>query len=78
MINYSNDQFAFSWETWPMSVKDEKRMTTTEMRLVRWAMGVSLLEHRRNEEILEVWYGNNRDEDGAMGNGSKPDRTPEK
>ena len=23
------------------------------MRLVRWAMGVSLLEHRRNEEILE-------------------------
>ena len=23
------------------------------MRMVRWAMGVSLLEHRRNEEILE-------------------------
>ena len=39
--------------TWPMSVKDEKRMATTEMRMVRWAMGVSLLEHRRNEEILE-------------------------
>ena len=38
---------------WPMSVKDEKRMATTEMRMVRWAMGVSLLEHRRNEEILE-------------------------
>ena len=36
-----------------MSVKDEKRMATTEMRMVRWAMGVSLLEHRRNEEILE-------------------------
>ena len=36
-----------------MSVKDEKRMSTTEMRMVRWAMGVSLLEHRRNEEILE-------------------------
>ena len=28
--------------------KDEKLMTTTEMRIVRWAMGVSLLEHRRN------------------------------
>ena len=26
---------------------------TTEMRMVRWAMGVSLLEHQRNEEILE-------------------------
>ena len=36
-----------------MSVKDEKCMATTEMRMVRWAMGVSLLEHRRNEEIVE-------------------------
>ena len=43
----------YGCETWPMSVKDEKRMATTEMRMVRWAMGVSLLEHRRNEEILE-------------------------
>ena len=23
------------------------------MKMVRWAMGVSMLEHRRNEEILE-------------------------
>ena len=37
-----------------MAVKDEKRMATTEMRIVRWAMGASLLEHRRNEEILEA------------------------
>ena len=36
-----------------MSVKDERRTATTEMRMVRWAMGMSLLEHRRNEEILE-------------------------
>ena len=36
-----------------MSVKDEKRTTITEMTMVRWAMGVGLLEHRRNEEILE-------------------------
>ena len=36
-----------------MSVKDEKRMATTEMMMVRWAMGVSLLEHWRNGEILE-------------------------
>ena len=45
--------FLFGCETWPMSVKDEKRMATTEMRMVQWAIGVSLLEHRRNEEILE-------------------------
>ena len=36
-----------------MRVKDEKRMGTTDMRMVRWAMGVSLLKHRRNEYILE-------------------------
>ena len=36
-----------------MRVNDEKRLATTEMRMVRWAMGVSLLEHWRNEEILE-------------------------
>ena len=43
----------YGCETWPMSVKDERRMATTEMRMVRWAMGVSLLGHRMNEEILE-------------------------
>ena len=32
-----------------MTVKDEKRMATTEMRIVR----LSLLEHRMIEEILE-------------------------
>ena len=31
--------------------KDEKCIVTTEMRMVRWEMGVSLLEHRRNEEV---------------------------
>ena len=36
-----------------MPVKDERRMATAEIRMVRWAMGLSLLEHRRNEEILE-------------------------
>ena len=29
----------YGCETWPMSVKDEERMATTEMRMVRWAMG---------------------------------------
>ena len=47
----------YGCETWLMSVKDEKRMATTEMRMVRWAMRVSLLEHRRNEEIFEEAKG---------------------
>ena len=39
-----------------MSAKDEKRrpVATTEMEMVRWVMGESLLEHRGKEEILEV------------------------
>ena len=43
----------FGCETWPISVKDERLTATTDMTMVRWAMGVGLLEHRRNEEILE-------------------------
>ena len=43
----------YGCETWPMSIRDGKRMATTEIKMVRRAMGVSLLEHRGNEEILE-------------------------
>ena len=42
----------YGCETLPMSVKDKKPMATTEIRMVRCAMGMSLLEHQRNEEIL--------------------------
>ena len=38
----------YGFETWPMSVKDEKHVVTTETGMVRCAM-----DHRRNEEILE-------------------------
>ena len=31
---------------------DKNRMETLESRMVRWAMGVSKFEHRRNEEIF--------------------------
>ena len=37
-----------------MSVKYEKRMATTEMIMVRWAMGVSLLEHRIKKILVEA------------------------
>ena len=43
----------YGCETWTMSVKDEKRRVTSEMRMVRWAMAVSLSEHRRNGDIWE-------------------------
>ena len=43
----------YGCEIWPVSVKDEKRMATSEMRMVRWTMAVSLLEHRRNGDVWE-------------------------
>ena len=37
-----------------MSLKDEKRAAKTDMRMVRWAMGVSQLEQGRNEILEEA------------------------
>ena len=38
-------------ECWTMKKKDEMLMNKTEMRMLRWIQGVSLREHKRNEEI---------------------------
>ena len=37
-----------------MKKKDEMLMNKTEMRMLRWIQGVSLREHKRNEEIREA------------------------
>ena len=37
-----------------MKKKDEMLMNQTEMRMLRWIQGVSLREHKRNEEIREA------------------------
>ena len=36
-----------------VTLKDEKRIATTDMMMVHWEIVVSLLEHSRIEEILE-------------------------
>ena len=41
-------------ECWTMKKKDEMLMNQTEMRMLRWIQGVSLREHKRNEEIREA------------------------
>ena len=41
-------------ECWTMKKKDEMLMNKTEMRMLRWVQGVSLREHKRNEEIREA------------------------
>ena len=43
----------YGCETCPTSLKDENRLATNEMRMLGWAMGVILLGHLRNGEILE-------------------------
>ena len=39
---------------WTTKKKDEMLMNKTEMRMLRWIQGVSLREHKRNEEIREA------------------------
>ena len=41
-------------ECWTMKKKDGMLMNKTEMRMLRWIQGVSLSEHKRNEEIREA------------------------
>ena len=41
-------------ECWTMKKKDEMLMNKTEMRMLLWIQGVSLREHKRNEEIREA------------------------
>ena len=41
-------------ECWTMKKKDEMLINKTEMSMLRWIQGVSLREHKRNEEIGEA------------------------
>ena len=41
-------------ECWTMKKKDEMLMNKTEVRMLRWIQGVSLREHKRNEETREA------------------------
>ena len=38
-------------ETWALRKKEERKLERTEMKMIRWAMGISLREHLTNEEI---------------------------
>ena len=66
-------------ECWTMKKKDEMLMNKTEMRMLRWVQGVSLREHKINEDVREAatvqpiathlmqkrlrWYGHPRRRD---------------
>ena len=40
-------------ETWPITGYQADKISVCEMRMLRYCLGISLEEHRRNEEILE-------------------------
>src|SRR5699024_6946136 len=41
----------YGTECWPSTVTDEYSMETTEMRMLRWAYGVTLYDRLRSENI---------------------------
>lgn len=44
----------YSSESWAIRKREEQRLATMEMRMLRWVLGVSKKEHRRNEEIRRI------------------------
>ena len=46
--------YGYGAECWAMKKKDDMLMSKTEMRMLRWIQGVSLGEHKINEEIREA------------------------
>ena len=41
-------------ETWSLRKKEEDILERTEMRMVRWIAGISLLERRESEDIRKM------------------------
>ena len=52
-------------ECWTMEKKDDMLMNKTEMRILRWIQGVSLRDHKRNEDM------------GGSSNSSADNNTPD-
>ena len=42
---------AYGSENWAIKKKDESRLNSAEMRMLRWARGKTRLDHIRNEDI---------------------------
>jgi len=44
----------YGFEIWPLRRKDEELLERTEMRMLRWILGVSLKDSKRNEDIRRM------------------------
>ena len=40
-------------ETWRLKKSEERLLCRTEIRMLRWAQGVSLKEHKKKEEVRQ-------------------------
>ncbi len=47
-------------ECWAVKKKDENKLNSTEMRMLRWARGKTRLDHIRNEDIRKTFLENKR------------------
>ena len=46
--------YMYGAETWTLTRKEEELLERAKMRMLRWILGVSLRDRRRNEDIREV------------------------
>jgi hypothetical protein len=46
----------YGYEIWTLIQRDTRRLKTAEIKCMRRIAGYSLLDHRRNENILEELY----------------------
>ena len=49
-INY-RPVIMYGSETWALRKREEQQLDRTEMRMLRWMLGISLRERRRNDDI---------------------------
>ena len=45
---------AYGSEFWAVKKKDESKLNSAEMRMLRWARGKTRLDHIRNEDIRKA------------------------
>ena len=50
-------------ECWAVRKKEERKLHTTEMRMLRWARGKTRLDHVRN---VDIWKGGTLVPDGGI------------
>ena len=51
--SFASTVLLYGAETWPLKKTEERLLCRKEMRMLRWAQGVSLKEHKKNEEVWQ-------------------------